>query len=204
MCSKCFQPSQGCYCSGLSTFDSGIEFIILIHPAERRRRIASGRMSHLMLENSRLIAGEDFSGRREVDEIIADSRSVILYPGPTSVNLTAMSTAERGSLFSDSTKLNVFVIDGTWSTARKMIRSKNLAGLERISFEMNQPSRFGRVRKQPAPGCFSTIEAIHHTIELLGETRGFDVESRKHDVLLNVFDSMVQRQMTFVEPKVVD
>jgi hypothetical protein len=51
------------------------------------------------------------------------------------------------------------------------------------------------VRKQPAQECYSTIEAIHHTIELLGPSCGFSVAQREHDRLLFIFDKMVSRQL---------
>ena len=116
-------------------------------------------------------------------------------PGPRSVDISG-----GGDVFPRSEKkLTVFVIDGTWATARKMVRlSTNLHALPRICFTPPAPSNF-RVRKQPKAECYSTIEAIHHTIELLGESRGFPVAERGHDHLLRVFDWMVTRQLEFIE-----
>jgi DTW domain-containing protein YfiP len=92
----------------------------------------------------------------------------------------------------------LFVIDGTWATARKTMRlSQNLRSLPQICFTPPGPSNF-RVRKQPRPECLSTIEAVHHSIELLGESVGFDVKSRKHDQLLTLFDQFVDRQISYV------
>jgi len=105
---------------------------------------------------------------------------------------------ERSALFPKNKKLTIFVIDGTWLTAKKMIKhSHNINQLPRIAFTPVRPSTF-RVRKQPHENCLSTIEAIHHTIELLGPTQGFDVNSRKHDHLLDAFDSMVELQLEFI------
>jgi DTW domain-containing protein YfiP len=182
-------------------FDPKVKFVVLIHPVEVRRRIATGRMSHLCLEDSHLIMGQDYTKNKEVNDLIADPglHSVILYPGLQSQNLTPLSDNERHSLFPRDKKLTIFVIDGTWNTARKMIRqSQNLAILPRVCFSPEKPSNF-RVRKQPHPACYSTIEAIHHTIDLLGESRGFDLGARAHDGLLNVFDSMVELQLKFIE-----
>jgi DTW domain-containing protein YfiP len=89
-------------------------------------------------------------------------------------------------------------MDGTWATARKMVRqSRNLHALPRVCFSLDRPSGF-RVRKQPAAGCYSTIEAIHQLIELVGSLCGFAVASRRHDNLLDVFDKMVAQQLQFV------
>ncbi len=114
---------------------------------------------------------------------------VILYPGQRSVNLSPLSRGERKALFPSDRELVIFVIDGTWATARQTAwQSQNLKALPRVCFTPPAPSTF-RVRKQPRPECFSTIEAIHHTVELLGDG------SLKHDILLEVFNKMVERQI---------
>ncbi|MFS4460953.1 tRNA-uridine aminocarboxypropyltransferase [Bdellovibrio sp. HCB2-146] len=201
LCLSCIQPRFSCYCHHIEKFDPNIDFVILIHPIEVRRRIATGRMSHLCLENSFLIRGQDYTHDASVNEILSDPnrQCMILYPGKTSQNLTPMTQGERRGLFDQTKKLTLFVIDGTWASAIKMMRqSQNLLNLPRICFSPEKPSNF-RVRKQPHEGCYSTIEAIHHTIELLGESQGFDVSSRQHDRLLHVFDSMVELQLSFIK-----
>lgn len=176
-----------------------MKFVILIHPIERKRRIATGRMTHLCLADSDLIEGEDFSLDSRVNSILSDSayHPVMLYPGVGSLDVSLLGARERASQFPSGKKLAVFVIDGTWHTARKMVRSSNLVGLQRICFTPSAPSNF-RVRKQPREGCVSTIEAVHETIELLGGAYGFDVSSRAHDNLLSVFDSLVETQLKFI------
>jgi DTW domain-containing protein len=198
-CFSCFQPSFGCYCEHVKRFDPEMKFVILIHPIERRRRIATGRMTHLCLENSDLIIGEDYSKNAKVNSILSDSNyhSVMLYPGVGSTDISLMPANERSTIFPEGKKLAVFVIDGTWNTARKMVRSENLRSLQRICFTPSAPSTF-RVRKQPKEGCVSTIEAVHETIELVGSGFGFDVASRRHDNLLFVFDQLVENQLKFI------
>jgi DTW domain-containing protein len=141
--------------------------------------------------------GEDYSLNSEIWDLVEDSsrQSMILYPGVKSVNLSPMKSAERAALIDPDRRLTMFVIDGTWATARKMVRlSINLHLLPRICFTPPAPSNF-RVRKQPNENCFSTIEAIHHTIELLGPAVGFKNENDETDSLLDVFDKMIQRQL---------
>jgi DTW domain-containing protein YfiP len=201
LCVKCIQPKFSCYCRHIQSFDPHIDFVILIHPIEVRRRIATGRMSFLCMQNSHLIRGQDYTHDAEVNDILADPHRecVILYPGKISKNLTPMTAMERQHLFSAQKKLTVFVIDGTWLTAKKMMRqSQNLQNLPRICFSPEKPSNF-RVRKQPNAACYSTLEAIHQTIELIGDGRGFDTSLRIHDRLLTVFNSMVELQLSFIE-----
>ena len=195
VCYRCRQAGFGCFCEFVRPFESSAHFVILIHPIEVKRRIATGRMAHLCLKNSTLIQGVEFSENEMIDSIVGDSRNhcVVLYPGRHSLNLSELNEEERCSLVPTSKRLVVFVIDGTWNTAGRMIRSRNLRDLARISFDPNLQSRF-RVRKQPAPECLSTIGAIHRTIELLP-----GLGSRDHDNLLEVFDQMVEFQLRFTE-----
>ena len=200
LCTTCIQPQFGCYCAQVKAFDAKINFVVLIHPIEAKRRIATGRMSHLTLKGSHLIQGQDYSENQDVTDLINDPEyhSVILYPGHQSLNVSPLNSAEKVVLFPAGKKLRIFVIDGTWATARKMVRlSENLKQLPRICFTPAKPSNF-RVRKQPGAECYSTIEAIHHTIELLGDSQGFNTATREHDQLLNVFDYMVERQLEFI------
>lgn len=195
MCLECRQPNFNCYCSHVQGFDPGVKYVILTHPIEVRRRIATGRMSHLCLKNSELIVGHDYSMNQKVNSILADDsfHSVILYPGRQSLNISNWSNDQKAQLIPAGKKLAVFVIDGTWNTARKMLHlSANLKTLPQICFTPERLSTF-RVRKQPAPECVSTIEAIHQCIELLG------TPTREHDKLLRVFDQLVEQQLVFVE-----
>ena len=201
LCTACLQPSFSCYCSEIQRFDPKIDFVILIHPIEVKRRIATGRMSYLCLENSYLIKGQDYTEDETVNRLLRDPtrECMILYPGKTSVNLTERSSAEQKALFNPNKRLTLFVVDGTWATAKKITRqSKNLLNLPRICFTPEKPSTF-RVRKQPNSACYSTLEAIHHVIDLIGEAKGFDVSSRAHDNLRHVFDTMVERQLGFMK-----
>ena len=201
ICEACDQPDFCCYCSQITAFDPQISFVVLIHPIEVKRRIATGRMSHLSLKNSYLIEGQDYSLNTKVNALLEDEdyHSVVLYPGVASQNLSTLSPVEKTKFFPKEKKLRIFVVDGTWATARKMMRlSENLKTLPRVCFSPDKPSNF-RVRKQPHPQCYSTIEAIHHTIELVGDSQGFPVKDRLHDRLLRVFEYMVERQLQFIK-----
>jgi DTW domain-containing protein YfiP len=200
VCWTCRQAGFGCFCEFVRPFDSGIHFVILIHPIEVKRRIATGRMAHLCLKNSTLIEGQEFSDNLKVREIASDKSNycVVLYPGRHSVNLSSLSKDERSNLAPPDKKLVVFVIDGTWNTAGRMIRSRCLRDLPTISFDANFQSRF-RVRRQPAPECLSTIEAIHETIDQLQFQNEAATRLRDHDNLLTVFDQMVKFQLRFTE-----
>lgn len=145
--------------------------------------------------------GYNYTHNPVLNSILQDpgNHCVILYPGAKSLNLTGMSEESKAAVFPHDKKLVVIVIDGTWGTAGKMLsRSRNLWDLPRICFTPSKPSNF-RVRKQPKVECYSTLEAIHETIELLGPSQGFAVESRAHDALTYTFDKMVEQQLDFIK-----
>jgi DTW domain-containing protein YfiP len=197
-CYACLQPHFSCYCEHIKKFDPEIKFVILIHPIEHKRRVATGRMSHLCLSNSELIIGSDYSNNVKVNTILNDLnyQSVVLYPGKKSFNLSNHE-ASTAHLFNKNKKLAIFVIDGTWATARKTMRlSSNISALSQICFTPNTASKF-RVRKQPSLNCYSTIEAVHQTIEMISPHTGLDLSARPHDNLLYVFNELVERQIMF-------
>lgn len=194
-CMSCQRPEIVCFCSHLRPFPSSPRFVILIHPIEVKRKIATGRMAHLTLSNSVLAKGVDFTHDEKVNAALAapDAYPLVLYPAPEAVNLTPLGIEARRALVPPGKTPVVVVIDGTWRTSKRMRReSRNLHGLPLISFTPPAPSRF-RVRRQPAAECYSTLEAIHHVIELFGPA------DRRHDALLDVFDHMVEQQLDFRE-----
>ena len=160
-------------------------------------------MAHLCLSNSLLIRGNDFTQNAQVNQIIDDPKNhcLLLYPTANSIDISNRKVIQenRQLLFPENKNVVLFVIDGTWSTAKKTLRlSVNLKKLQAIHFSPEKPSHF-RVRKQPRPQCYSTIESIHHVIEL------FDASSQKsapinrpQDVLLTVFSHMVEQQIGFI------
>jgi DTW domain-containing protein YfiP len=197
LCLNCRQPIPTCFCKQIEAFDPAIKFAILIHGIEARKRLSTGRLSHLILSGSELIKGYNYTLNKRVNDLIADPEffPTVLYPGALSRNLSRDSIEDRAKILPLGKKLLVFVIDGTWTTARKTIqRSQNLAKLPRITFDLPRPSRF-RVRRQPGETCYATIEAIHETIELMGVACGFATETRQHDRLLERFDYMVEEQL---------
>lgn len=192
-CPVCLLSKRTCFCHLIKSFDPKVVFAILIHRLEIERKIATGNLSHLILKNSYLLPGLDYSNDQVVNELMDNPKNhcVVLYPGKDSINL---SHHDPRTLCPKGKQLVIFVVDGTWATARRtMYSSTNLKELPRISFDP-RPSNF-RVRKQPKAEYCSTVEAIHQTIELLGTSMGYEVESRKHDNLIEVFDYMVETQI---------
>ena len=141
-----------------------------MHPKEyRKEKNATGRMTQLQLKNSEIIVGVDFTNNNRVNEILNDekSSSFLLYPGKENFNLSTSHSSEINSFM--GTTPYIFLLDGTWPCARKMLKlSKNLQQLKRVSFDNKIKSKF-IIKQQPESLCLSTIESVYTVINLLKE-----------------------------------
>lgn len=138
--------------------------VILMHPYEYRHiKLNTGRLTHFCLSNSELIVGETFDENERVQVLIRDpkTQSVLLYPGEDAFDLSEAECGESGLA---ERPLVVFVLDATWRLARPMLRfSKSLKRLPRVMFSGAEPSRYV-IKKQPEPGCLSTLESVHELL----------------------------------------
>ena len=146
--------------------------VFLMHPKEyKEQRTGTGRLTHLCLADSELIMGIGFDDHQRVQELIRDpgNLAMLLYPGlEARVLPDGLPATELGGR-----RLVVFVLDGTWSCARKMLRvSPSLQRLPRLVFPPAAPSRFV-IKQQPQVGCLSTLEATHELLLAL-ERAGLD------------------------------
>jgi DTW domain-containing protein len=196
MCHSCRRPRACCYCALVEPFHSEPRFVILRQPREAKHRLGTGRMAHLCLSNSLLLDGVDFSRDERLEREIQNPCffPVLLYPSRDAINLTRQAPGERMAMVPQGRRLVVFVLDGTWKSVRKMLRlSRNVASLPMICFEPPAPSGY-RIRRQPRSHCYSTIEAIHHVLDLFSPAHGL---THPHDNLLAVFRSVIDRQVIY-------
>ena len=197
LCFRCLKARSICYCSRIRRFAPRTKFAILQHPLERKRTVGSARMAHLCMEDSLLIPGAGFEGNRQVDELIADPAHfcVVLYPGKQALLLESGMGPERvAQTFGapEGRRLVIFVIDGTWHNAKTMLRrSPGLLRLPQVCFATGRVSEY-QFREQPAPHCLSTLESIHHVLELIEP--GTDAS-----ILLDLFRGMVAEQLEFAK-----
>ena len=191
LCLRCLKARATCYCHQLRPFTSRNHIVILQHKLERKRTVGSARMAHLSIQNSTLIPGRgaDFDTNETLLSILADParHCVVLYPGPQASNI---SEAATDSWLPAGKICTILVIDGTWHCAKTMLReSKILRTLPQICFTPGRESEY-QFRRQPAPHCLSTIEAIHEVLNILEP-------GPQADELLFLFRSMVAQQIAF-------
>ena len=202
-CHVCKRPECACLCRLIQPFDTQTRFVILMHPKEaRKQKTGTGRLCHLVLKNSRLHVGVDFTHDTAVRALIADPEytSVLLFPAPQAVNL---SQAGYRSVLGRKGRLQIFVVDATWSLAGKILRlSENLRALPTVSFTSRQPSNF-QFKKQPRAEFLSTIESIHLLLEL-GQEQGVEVVDSAIAQLLKIFGRLVEIQLEGAEAGIGD
>jgi DTW domain-containing protein YfiP len=195
-CYKCMRPSSTCICKHTSPFQTRTRFIILMHPKEyKKEKNGTGHMTKLQLENSEIIVGVDFTNNRRVNEILTNenSSSFLLYPGKDSFNLSIRKSSEINSFM--GVNPHVFLLDGTWPCARKMISlSKNLQKLKRVSFDNKIKSKF-IFKQQPEALCLSTIESVYTVINLLKEGELEECETKG---FLVPFEKMIEHQLNYI------
>jgi DTW domain-containing protein YfiP len=164
-----------------------------MHPKEfKKEKNGTGHMTRLQLENSEIIVGVDFTNNKRVNEILSKEKSsfFLLYPGKENFNLSTRSSSEIISFMGD--KPHVFILDGTWPCARKMLKlSKNLQKLKRVSFDNEIKSKF-IIKQQPASLCLSTIESVYTVLGLLKESK---VEQYEPEGFLIPFEKMIDYQV---------
>ncbi len=199
MCYRCFRPKAACLCADIVPLATRTRFVLLMSPKEfKEEKAATGRLSHLCLTNSVIYCGKEFESHAEVRAELIDPRNhcVLLYPGANALNLSVPEAGEkvaglRAAL--GGRRLTVFVLDATWSGARKMLRlSPCLQRLPRVMFTPSAPSRYV-IKQQPQEGCLSTLEAVHELLLAL-EHRGLDRYERPEQ-LLGLFKKMQDHQL---------
>ena len=201
-CSRCHRTEALCFCPELKPFSIEPLLILLVHPREYRKTVGTARIVHLSIQNSILWRGygNHFDGDIQMQKLLRDSNlyPMILFPGPMSLNLSEETTETLKQRLPDGKRLALFVIDGTWATASKMIRdSLILNSLPKLSFNVTTPSHY-QFRKQPKAFCLSTVEAVLELLENLSAKELCTLpQDQSHQHLSTIFQGLVQAQLDF-------
>ncbi len=149
-CRRCLRPEPFCVCAGLGPIPSRTRVVVLQHPREARLAICSARLTRVALENAELHRGVSFEDHPRVREVVAAPGTALLFPGGTPADAAAAAPPRA-----------LVVVDGTWLQAEKMLEANPaVAALPRISIPPGHPSGYGELRREPAEGHLSTIEAV--------------------------------------------
>lgn len=197
-CYTCFRAKKNCLCGSVKPFATGMRFVILMHTKEaKKQKTGTARLAKLCLKNAELLIGTDFTRDDRVNALLRDPAysPFVLYPGPEAVSFKTL-----GKLRPEGKTLLVFVIDGTWECARRLLnRSRNIRALPRLSFAGSYSSQFA-IKKQPVAHCVSTIEAIYYLCRE-AEEAGYEDLNGQSENLMAVFKKLVDSQLNYQKGK---
>jgi DTW domain-containing protein YfiP len=187
-----------CFCSDIEIMDTEIRVVILMHPKEARKvKLGTGLLTHLCLKNSEILLGVDFTEDERVNRIIKDPAfyPVILYPGENSIDISEFQFPDG---IPNTKKILVFVIDASWTLAKKMLKkSDNLSALPKIHFRPQAPSRYV-IKQQPHEYCLSTIESVYFVLDILDKL-GIEKCGGQHRFLLDSLDKICRLQLECIK-----
>jgi DTW domain-containing protein YfiP len=180
-CFECRKIPQDCLCKDIPSISNNIALAMLQHPNERTMPISTGKLTFRSLEDAIFRTGVSFDQDQLLEDwILSYKNPVLLFPSPEAIDIAEIKTPDA-----------LIVLDGTWREAKKMrFLSQNLQALPQVKFVAPHPSRY-RIRKEPHPDFFSTIEAVHHCLTTWDTTCSYAG-------LLNLFDKMVEQQLSYI------
>jgi DTW domain-containing protein YfiP len=163
-----------------------------MHPKEFKKvKNGTGHMTHLLLKNSELFVGVDFTNHNRINEIIKEYESFVLYPSKDALNLSTTTPKLQK-------KMALFIVDATWSCSLKILRdSKNIQMLPSVSFTTSKLSQF-KIKQQPQDFCLSTIESTLCILELLDKYGIEDIQKANLQSFLEPFEKMIEYQQKII------
>ena len=171
LCGRCARPHRVCICEALPPLPltTDTKVLILQHPAEAKKRVATVPLIPLCVNDVAIVRGMRFSAelpelRAAVDDGL---QPLLLYPGPGSEPLEAWAARRDSHDDAQKSKALLVLVDGTWTQAHHMLRHSPglVAACERVRFSgAAPPSEFDPLRREPARGCVSTLEGHESSV----------------------------------------
>ena len=172
VCPHCQKPLPLCICDSIEPIKSRISLLILQHPQEQDRALGTARLTALHFENAVLKIGLSWpSLSKALGRQVADpSRWAVLYLGSAKVadletDRDIVAIDRKGEVEGNQRGIlkdieGIVLLDGTWSQAKALWwRNAWMLKCQRVILGPAQPSRYGKLRKEPRRDGLSTIEA---------------------------------------------
>jgi DTW domain-containing protein YfiP len=172
-CPRCQKPTPLCVCDSMTPIENRIELLILQHPQEQDRALGTARLAALQLTRATLKIGLSWpSLSKALGRPVADpSRWAVLYLGSAKVadletDRDIVAIDRKGLLEANQRAIledieGIVLLDGTWSQAKALWwRNAWMLKCQRIILGPRQPSRYGKLRREPRRDGLSTIEAV--------------------------------------------
>jgi DTW domain-containing protein len=171
-CPRCLKPLPLCVCDSVEPIQSRLSLLILQHPQEQDRALGTARLTALHFANATLKIGLSWpSLAKALGRPVGDpSRWAVLYLGSVKAadlgtNAEIVAINRKGELEEHQRGIladieGVVLLDGTWSQAKALWwRNAWMLKCQRVVLNPKQPSRYGRLRREPRSDGLSTIEA---------------------------------------------
>ncbi|MBR0829796.1 DTW domain-containing protein [Bradyrhizobium manausense] len=171
-CPHCLKPMPLCICDSVEPLENRIALLILQHPQEQDRALGTARLTAQHFANATVRVGLSWpSLAKALGKPVADpSRWAVLYLGSaraadldTDSDIVALT--RKGEVADNQRAIlnrieGVVLLDGTWSQAKALWwRNAWMLKCQRVILNPAQPSRYGRLRREPRRDGLSTIEA---------------------------------------------
>jgi len=171
-CPRCQKPLPLCVCDSITPIENRIALLILQHPQEQDRALGTARLTALHFANAVVKIGLSWpSLAKALGRAVPDpSRWAVLYLGSAKVadfetDREIVAIDRKGEIESNQRAIlkdieGIVLLDGTWSQAKALWwRNAWMLKCQRVILGPAQPSRYGKLRKEPRRDGLSTIEA---------------------------------------------
>ncbi|MBL0545135.1 DTW domain-containing protein [Aeromonas jandaei] len=192
-CTRCTRALKACLCEYIVPLENRTPLYILQHPYEVAHPKGTAVLLAASLQQAEIRVGEDFSGDRWLNDLLADPslRCYLLWPDEEAIS-PAELREQMASVSLGATAVAFILLDGTWRKAFRMLQSNPaLARLPRIG--LGAIAGQYAIRKKPFPEALSTIEAGYH---LLSQWEG---EPERYAPLLTLFERLNTQWQAFAE-----
>jgi DTW domain-containing protein YfiP len=171
-CPHCGKPLPLCICDSVTPIESRISLLILQHPQEQDRALGTARLTAMHFKDAVVKIGLSWpSLSKALGRPVHDpSRWAVLYLGSAKVSdldtdAEIVAINRKGELEPHQRAIlgdieGIVLLDGTWSQAKALWwRNAWMLKCQRVILGPRQPSRYGKLRKEPRRDGLSTIEA---------------------------------------------
>mmetsp|Transcript_12866 Transcript_12866/g.19284 ORF Transcript_12866/g.19284 Transcript_12866/m.19284 type:complete len:301 (+) Transcript_12866:56-958(+) len=175
-CSSCWMRDCVCICDRFRSVEvpKNTSISILMHPGELFRGSNTGHLIPLVMQSEN-IQTVVFGVREEHErlrELLKRPNTVVLFPCAGAIPLPE-AFREHETLGTQHLGVHFVVVDGTWRTARKLVKFLNddptLPQVTFVSIPDAENIIFDEVRKRTREDGCSTIEAIATALESIGD-----------------------------------
>jgi len=171
-CPRCQKPEPLCICDSVSPIESRLTLLILQHPQEQDRALGTARLAAQHFKTAVVKVGLSWpSLAKALGRPVTDpARWAILYLGSAKAadldpESEVVALTRKGEVADNQRAIlksieGVILLDGTWSQAKALWwRNPWMLKCQRVILGPRQPSRYGRLRREPRRDGLSTIEA---------------------------------------------